>query len=377
MDFAFDGATRPTLTMTPFAQSPQDGAAVPGEVAEAAQLTPEEHRMADDFAAQIDLSNSTAILQYGAGAQKKMSDFSEQALERVQTRELGEVGELLAKMVTEIREFDTEDGKGFFGLFFSRGKNKIAALKTRYNKVEANVETICRGLEGHQVQLLKDIAVLDKMYEANLAYFKELSMYILAGKKKLEQVRGQNLPALLQKAQASNLPEDVQAVKDLESQCDRFEKKLHDLDLTRNVSIQTAPQIRLIQGNNTMMVEKIQSTLVNTIPLWKSQMVLALGVAHSKDAVQAQRAVTDLTNELLKRNADTLKTATVDIARETERGIVDMETLRHTNQTLLASLDEVVKIQQEGRQQRAAAEVELRKMEDELKAKLLETVSAR
>ena len=377
MDFAFDGATRPTLTMTPFAQSPQEGAAVPSEVAEAAQLTPEEHRMADDFAAQIDLSNSTAILQYGAGAQKKMSDFSEQALERVQTRELGEVGELLAKMVTEIREFDTEDGKGFFGLFFSRGKNKIAALKTRYNKVEANVETICRGLEGHQVQLLKDIAVLDKMYEANLAYFKELSMYILAGKKKLEQVRGQNLPALLQKAQASNLPEDVQAVKDLESQCDRFEKKLHDLDLTRNVSIQTAPQIRLIQGNNTMMVEKIQSTLVNTIPLWKSQMVLALGVAHSKDAVQAQRAVTDLTNELLRRNADTLKTATVDIARETERGIVDMETLRHTNQTLLASLDEVVKIQQEGRQQRAAAEVELRKMEDELKAKLLETVSAR
>lgn len=376
MDFAFDGATRPTLTMTPFAQSPQDGAAVPGEVAEAAQLTPEERRMVDDFAAQIDLSNSTAILQYGAGAQKKMSDFSEQALERVQTRELGEVGELLAKMVTEIREFDTEDGKGFFGLF-SRGKNKIAALKTRYNKVEANVETICRGLEGHQVQLLKDIAVLDKMYEANLAYFKELSMYILAGKKKLEQVRGQNLPAMLQKAQASNLPEDVQAVKDLESQCDRFEKKLHDLDLTRNVSIQTAPQIRLIQGNNTMMVEKIQSTLVNTIPLWKSQMVLALGVAHSKDAVQAQRAVTDLTNELLRRNADTLKTATVDIARETERGIVDMETLRHTNQTLLASLDEVVKIQQEGRQQRAAAEVELRKMEDELKAKLLETVSAR
>lgn len=227
------------------------------------------------------------------------------------------------------------------------------------------------------MQLLKDIAVLDKMYEANLAYFKELSMYILAGKKKLEQVRGQNLPALLQKAQASKLPEDVQAVKDLESQCDRFEKKLHDLDLTRNVSIQTAPQIRLIQGNNTMMVEKIQSTLVNTIPLWKSQMVLALGVAHSKDAVQAQRSVTDLTNELLRRNADTLKTATVDIARETERGIVDMETLRHTNQTLLASLDEVVKIQQEGRQQRAAAEVELRKMEDELKAKLLETVSAR
>lgn len=227
------------------------------------------------------------------------------------------------------------------------------------------------------MQLLKDIAVLDKMHEANLAYFKELSMYILAGKKKLEQVRGQNLPALLQKAQASNLPEDVQAVKDLESQCDRFEKKLHDLDLTRNVSIQTAPQIRLIQGNNTMMVEKIQSTLVNTIPLWKSQMVLALGVAHSKDAVQAQRAVTDLTNELLRRNADTLKTTTVDIAKETERSIVDMETLRHTNQTLLASLDEVVKIQQEGRQQRAAAEVELRKMEDELKAKLLETVSAR
>ena len=379
MDFEFDGAAQPSLTLTPFGSEPLVPERVVGETKplETPPLSPEEQKMVADFARQIDLSNSTAILQYGAAAQKKLSDFSQQALERVQTKELGEVGDLLAKMIQEIREFDTEEEKGFFGGLFSKGRNKIEALKTRYNKVEVNVETICKGLEGHQIQLLKDVAVLDKMYEANLAYFKELSMYILAGKQKLEEVRNTELPLLLTKAQSSNLPEDVQAAKDLESQCDRFEKKIHDLDLTRNVSIQTAPQIRLIQGNNSLMVEKIQSTLVNTIPLWKNQMVLALGIAHTADAVKAQKAVTDFTNELLRKNAATLQSATIETAQAAERGIVDMETLRHTNKTLIDTLDQVMKIQQDGRNQRAAAALELRKIEGELKAKLLETLSGK
>lgn len=373
MDFEFDGTVLPTLTMTPFGTKETNPKVEP---VEEPILTPEEKKMVDDFAQQIDLANSTAILQYGAAAQKKMSDFSEQALERVQSKDLGEVGDLLSKMVLEIQRFDTEDNKGFLGLF-NKGKNKIETLKVRYNKVEENIETICKGLESHQIQLLKDIAILDKMYEANLAYYKELTMYILAGKKKIEATRGQDLPLLLQKAQSSNLAEDVQAAKDLESQCSRFEKKLHDLDLTRNVSLQTAPQIRLIQGNNTMMVEKIQSTLVNTIPLWKNQMVLALGMAHTRDAIQTQKAVTDVTNELLRKNADNLKMATVDVAQETERGIVDLETLKHTNQSLIETLDEVMKIQQEGKNKRAAAELELRKMEGELKTKLLEAISSK
>ncbi|MDD6648157.1 MAG: toxic anion resistance protein [Firmicutes bacterium] len=373
----FKEATTPTLTMDPFKEMDK------AEIIEINQepepmddnvLSPEEQQMVNDFAEQINLDDSNAILQYGAGTQKKMADFSESALEKVKSKDLGEVGELLSDVVVELKGFDANEEKGLFG-FFKKGKNKVEALKARYNKVEANVEDICRVLEGHQVQLMKDIAVLDKMYEANMTYFKELTMYILAGKKRLADIRSGQLAQLVQKAQLSGLPEDAQAAKDLESKCDRFEKKLYDLELTRTISIQTAPQIRMVQGNNTMMVEKIQSTLVNTVPLWKSQMVLALGVAHSNDAVKAQREVSDMTNELLKKNAETLKMATVETARETERGIVDMETLQHTNQTLISTLDEVMQIQQDGRQKRAEAEVELRKMENELKVKLLEVVT--
>ena len=375
MDMEFKEAAAPSLTLDPFkeAETAQMAVAEKPEPVEEPVLTPEEQQMVDAFAQQIDLSNSTAILQYGAGTQKKMADFSETALEKVKAKDLGEVGDLLTGVVTELKSFDAEEEKGLFG-FFKKGKNKIEALKTRYAKVETNVESICKILESHQVQLLKDIAVLDKMYDANLTYFKELTMYIIAGKKKLEQVRNGELAELVQKAKAGGLPEDVQAAKDLESKCQRFEKKLHDLELTRTISIQTAPQIRLVQGNNTMMVEKIQSTIVNTVPLWKSQMVLALGVAHSSDAVKAHREVTDMTNELLKKNADTLKMATVETAKETERGIVDIETLQHTNQTLISTLDEVMEIQQEGRRRRSEAETELRKMENELKSKLLEVV---
>ena len=373
----FKEATTPTLTMDPFKEMDK------AEIIEINQesepmddnvLSPEEQQMVNDFAEQINLDDSNAILQYGAGTQKKMADFSESALEKVKSKDLGEVGELLSDVVVELKGFDANEEKGLFG-FFKKGKNKVEALKARYNKVEANVEDICRVLEGHQVQLMKDIAVLDKMYEANMTYFKELTMYILAGKKRLADIRSGQLAQLVQRAQMSGLPEDAQSAKDLESKCDRFEKKLYDLELTRTISIQTAPQIRMVQGNNTMMVEKIQSTLVNTVPLWKSQMVLALGVAHSNDAVKAQREVSDMTNELLKKNAETLKMATVETARETERGIVDMETLQHTNQTLISTLDEVMQIQQDGRQKRAEAEVELRKMENELKVKLLEVVT--
>ena len=373
----FKEATTPTLTMDPFKEMDK------AEIIEINQepepmddnvLSPEEQQMVNDFAEQINLDDSNAILQYGAGTQKKMADFSESALEKVKSKDLGEVGELLSDVVVELKGFDANEEKGLFG-FFKKGKNKVEALKARYNKVEANVEDICRVLEGHQVQLMKDIAVLDKMYEANMTYFKELTMYILAGKKRLADIRSGQLAQLVQRAQMSGLPEDAQSAKDLESKCDRFETKLYDLELTRTISIQTAPQIRMVQGNNTMMVEKIQSTLVNTVPLWKSQMVLALGVAHSNDAVKAQREVSDMTNELLKKNAETLKMATVETARETERGIVDMETLQHTNQTLISTLDEVMQIQQDGRQKRAEAEVELRKMENELKVKLLEVVT--
>jgi len=377
MDMEVKEATAPTLTLDPFKEMEEDAdnnaiTAVDEPVEETA-LSPEEQKMVDEFAKQIDLNDSTAILQYGAGTQQKMADFSETALEKVKAKDLGEVGDLLTSVVTELKGFDAEEGKGPFG-FLKKGKNKIEAMKARYTKVEANVESICKVLEGHQVQLLKDIAVLDKMYEANLTYFKELTMYIMAGKQRLEEIRTGELQQLLQKAQRSGLAEDAQAAKDLQSKCERFEKKLHDLELTRTISIQTAPQIRMVQGNNTMMVEKIQSTLVNTVPLWKSQMVLALGVAHSNEAVRAQREVSDMTNELLKKNAETLKMATVDTAKETERGIVDIETLQHTNETLISTLDEVMQIQQEGRQKRAEAELELRRMEGELKEKLLEVV---
>ena len=375
MDMEFKEASAPTLTLDPFKEAEKaEMVKVPEpEPMNDDVLSAEEQQMVDAFAQQIDLDDSTAILQYGAGTQKKMADFSSDALEKVKSKDLGEVGDLLTGVVTELKGFDTSEEKGLFG-FFKKGKNKVEALKARYNKVETNVESICKVLEGHQVQLLKDIAVLDKMYDANMMYFKELTMYILAGKKKLADINAGQLPMLVQKAQISGLPEDVQAAKDLESKCGRFEKKLHDLELTRTISIQTAPQIRMVQGNNTLMVEKIQSTLVNTIPLWKSQMVLALGVAHSGEAVRAQREVTDMTNELLRKNAETLKMATVETAREAERGIVDIETLQQTNQSLISTLDEVMQIQQEGRQKRAEAETELRRMENELKAKLLEVV---
>lgn len=336
-------------------------------------LTDEERKMVEDFSNQIDLHNSNAILQYGVGTQKKMADFSGDALENVKTKDLGEVGEMLSGVVAELRDFD-EEQKGFLGIF-KKTSNKIDALKVKYSKAETNIARICDALEQHQVQLLKDVAVLDKMYDLNLTYFKELSMYILAGKKKLQKTRETELAELLAKARMSGLPEDAQAAKDLEALCDRFEKKIHDLELTRMVSIQTAPQIRLVQNSDTMMIEKIQSTVVNTIPLWKSQMVLALGVSHAEQASRAQREVSDMTNELLKRNAETLKIAAVESARESERGIVDMETLKNTNASLISTLDEVMKIQAEGRAKRRAAEVEMQNMENELKQKLLEISS--
>lgn len=333
-------------------------------------LTEEERKMVDEFSGQIDLHNSNAILQYGAGTQKKMAGFSEDALENVKTKDMGEIGEMLSGVVAELKNFDEEE-KGFLGLF-KKSSNKIEALKTRYAKAETNIAKITDALEQHQVLLLKDVAMLDHMYEMNLTYFKELSMYILAGKKKLQQTRDTELTELLQKAKESGLPEDAQAAKDLQALCDRFEKKIHDLELTRMVSIQTAPQIRLVQNSDTMMVEKIQSTIVNTIPLWKSQMVLALGVSHAQEASRAQREVSDMTNELLKKNAETLKMASIESAKESERGIVDMETLKNTNASLISTLDEVMKIQQDGREKRRAAEAEMQNMEKELKQKLLE-----
>lgn len=337
-------------------------------------LSTEEKAMVDSFSQQIDLNNTNAILRYGAGVQKKMADFSETALDNVRSKDLGEVGNILSNVVTELKAFDIEEeeDKGFFGNLFKKTTNKVTSMKAKYAKAEENVNEICKSLEAHQVVLLKDIAVLDKMYELNLSYFKELTMYILAGKKKLEQVRSEELSELIRKAETTGLAEDAQAAKDLEGLCQRFEKKLHDLELTRMISIQTAPQIRLVQSSNTVMVEKIQSTVVNTIPLWKSQMVLALGVEHSSQAAKAQQQVTDMTNELLKKNAETLKMASIETAKAAERGIVDIETLKQTNTSLISTLDEIMKIQVEGREKRLAAECELRKMEDELKNKLLE-----
>ena len=334
-------------------------------------LSPQEQKMVDDFAAKIDIGNTNQILQFGAGTQKKMADFSDAALENVRTQDLGEVGDLLASVVGELKDFDAAEEKGLFG-FFKKQTARVDTLKNRYTKAEGNVAKITETLEQHQMRLMKDSAVLDKMYDQNLAYFKELSMYILAGKKKLQAVRGGQLRELQQKAATSGFPEDAQAASDLENKCGRFEKKLHDLELTRTISMQTAPQIRMIQNNDTTMIEKIQTTIVNTIPLWKSQMVLALGIAHSTEAAQAQRQVTDLTNELLKKNAETLHLASVETAREAERGIVDIETLRQTNQQLIQTLDDVMKIQQEGRVKRQAAEADMRRMENELKSKLLE-----
>ena len=335
-------------------------------------LSPQERKMVVDFSKQIDIRNSAAILQYGAGTQKKMADFSEEALDKVRTKDLGEVGDLLENVVSELKNFDAEEErKGIMG-FFKKGTDKLQSLKNKYSKAEANINKIVEMLEKHQIQLMKDAATMDKMYELNLNYFKELSMYILAGKKKLEEIRSTELPQLLSKAQSTNLPEDAQAAKDLDSLCDRFEKKIHDLELTRMIAIQTAPQIRLVQGNDTLMAEKIQSTIVNTIPLWKSQMVIALGVAHSTEAARAQREVTDMTNALLQKNAESLKMATLEAARESERGIVDIETLKKTNESLISTFDEVMNIQREGREKRRAAEAEMYRLEGELKQKLLQ-----
>ena len=364
----------PVLTLNPFGDTKEEVVEVKEEekIAELEVLTPEEKKMVADFAAKIDLRSSNAILQYGAGAQKKIADFSETALENVRTKDLGEVGDMLAGIVTELKSFDEEEEeKGLFG-FFKKGGNKLANMKAKYDKAEVNVNKICDALEGHQIQLMKDIAMLDKMYELNTTYFKELSMYIAAGKQKLQDVVEMELPELKAKAMRTGLPEDAQAVNDLNALCNRFEKKIHDLELTRTISLQMAPQIRLVQSNDTVMSEKIQSTLVNTIPLWKSQMVLAIGVENSSRAAKAQREVTDMTNELLRKNAEKLKLATVETARESERGIVDMETLKATNEALISTLDEVMKIQQEGKEKRKTAEVELNRIENELKQKLLE-----
>ena len=374
----------PTLTFEPFYevtsnQEPvkqqlvnQDAVKLEKPVLDESTLTPEEQKMINDFAEKIDFSKSNLILQYGVGAQKKIADFSESALNNVKTKDLGEIGEMLSSVVMELNSFDSEeDEKGFLG-FFKKTSNKLTAIKSKYDKAEVNVNKICQVLEVHQIQLMKDIAMLDKMYDLNKTYFKELSMYIFAGKKKLAKVQAEELPVLINKSSASGLPEDAQAVNDLVAICNRFEKKIHDLELTRMISIQMAPQIRLVQGNDTMMAEKIQSTIVNTIPLWKSQMVLALGVTHSGQAAKAQREVTDMTNELLKKNAETLKMATIETAKESERGIVDIETLRITNESLISTLDEVMRIQTEGHQKRKEAEIELNRIEGELKTKLLE-----
>nr|WP_317400157.1 toxic anion resistance protein [uncultured Gemmiger sp.] len=335
-------------------------------------LTPEEQQMVEDFAKKIDITNSQMVLQYGAASQKKLSDFSDTALSKVKTKDMGETGQLITELIGELQGFDaTEESKGIFG-FFKRQQTNIANLKTKYEKADVNVERIKAKLEDHQVTLMKDITMLDKMYQLNLVYFKELTMYILAGRKKLEDVRANELKAAQEKAQRSQLPEDAQAARDLADMCDRFEKKLYDLELTRNISIQMGPQIRLIQSNDTMMAEKIQTTIINTIPLWKNQMVLALGMAHSQQAMEAERAVTDATNELLRKNAATLKQGTIDIAKESERGVVDLETLKQTNQELISTLDELNKIRADGKAKRAAAEVELGRIEGELRAKLLE-----
>lgn len=368
----------PTLTFEPFQEKAEPavsaGASMEQPVIEpeAYPLSDEEKEMVNQFAQQIDLHNSQMIMQYGAGAQKKIADFSETALENVKTKDLGETGKLLTDVVSELKDFDSaEEEKGFLG-FFKKMPSKLDNMKARYSKAEGNVERICKVLNDHQVQLLKDSAMLDQMYELNKNYFKELTMYIAAGKQKIQDVKTKELPALMQKAQATGLPEDVNAVNDLSSLCDRFEKKIHDLELTRMVAMQMAPQIRMIQNNDILMSEKIQSMIVNTVPLWKSQMVLALGVAHSKQAAQAQKAVTDMTNELLRKNAETLKLASVETAQALERGVVDIETLTATNEMLISTIDEVEKIHQDGRIKRAQAEEQLQKMEYDLRNKLLE-----
>ena len=366
-------AEAPSLTFgdeaeTQAAQAPQAAMAEPEENV----LTPEELRQVEEFAKKIDVTNSKAVMTYGVGTQKKMADFSEKTLESVKTKDMGEVGDMVSGLVTQLKNFDLDENeKGIMGFFKKKG-NQMQELKTKYTTVEKNVEAISNELEKHQVTLLKDVELLDRMYELNLTYFKELSMYILAGKKKLKEVRETDLPALQKKAAESGLPEDAQAAKDLADQCDRFEKKLHDLQLTRAVAMQTGPQIRMIQSSNQIMAEKIQSTIVNTIPLWKNQMVIAIGIEHASQAARAEKEVNDMTNALLRKNADKLKQATVESAKEAERGIVDIETLRHTNEMLISTMDEVLAIQNEGRQKRAAAEKDLAQIEAQLRQKLLQ-----
>ena len=376
-----DKIAMPSLTLEPDLEEKSEAVVAAAPVAETPKipepvLTPEEQQIVREFAAKIDVENTAQIMQYGAGTQKKMADFSDAALANVRAQDLGEVGELIVNVVGELKGFDTEEDKGFFG-FFKKQANKLEMMKNRYDKAEVSVTKISDALQQHQVRLMKDSAMLDQMYEQNLAYFKELTMYILAGKQKLEEVRTGKLQQLEDTAHRTGLAEDVQAAKDLADKCQRFEKKIYDLELTRAISLQTAPQIRMIQNNDNVMVEKIQTTLVNTIPLWKNQMVITLGIAHASEAAAAQRQVNDVTNALLQANAKRLHTASVETAKEAERGIVDIETLKKTNAELIQTLDDVVKIQENGRTQRLAAEAEMAKMENELKNKLLDIRSGK
>lgn len=364
---------KPELTFEPFKEELQDMKIIEEkkEIVEEIELTEDEKKMIDQFVDKIEISNSNAILQYGVGAQKKISDFSQSALNEVKTKDLGEIGDILSKVVFQLKNFEEgEEKKGVFG-FFKKGKDKVTQMKINYENAENNIDEMCNVLENHQVQLLKDIAMLDRMYDINRTYFKELCMYILAGKKKLKKLEDEEIPKLQEKAKQSNNPQDAQELNDFVALCNRFEKKIHDLELTKMISLQMAPQIRLIQNNDSLMAEKIQSTIINTIPLWKNQMVLSLGVAHATDAARVQREVTDMTNELLRKNAEILKSSTIETAKESERGIVDIETLRATNESLISTLDEILNIQTEGRQKRREAEIELRNIEDQLKNKLI------
>ena len=364
---------KPELTFEPFKEELQDMKIIEEkkEIVEEIELTEDEKKMIDQFVDKIEISNSNAILQYGVGAQKKISDFSQSALNEVKTKDLGEIGDILSKVVFQLKNFEEgEEKKGVFG-FFKKGKDKVTQMKINYENAENNIYEMCNVLENHQVQLLKDIAMLDRMYDINRTYFKELCMYILAGKKKLKKLEDEEIPKLQEKAKQSNNPQDAQELNDFVALCNRFEKKIHDLELTKMISLQMAPQIRLIQNNDSLMAEKIQSTIINTIPLWKNQMVLSLGVAHATDAARVQREVTDMTNELLRKNAEILKTSTIETAKESERGIVDIETLRATNESLISTLDEILNIQTEGRQKRREAEIELRNIEEQLKDKLI------
>ena len=343
-----------------------------GNIAMEAQLSQEELKQVDDFSQQIDISNSAGVMNYGVGTQKKLADFSEKAIENVRTKDMGQVGDMITNLVTELKNFDVEEDEKGLKALFKKSANKLESMKAKYSKAETNVQTISNELEKHQVTLLKDIDVLDKMYDLNLNYYKELTMYILAGKKRLEQERNTTLVELQKKAEASGLPEDAEAAKDFANKCDRFEKKIYDLELTRTIAMQTGPQIRMVQSSDTVMAEKIQSTIVNTIPLWKNQMVIAMGIEHASQAAKAEREVNDMTNKLLRQNADALKVATIESAKEAERGIVDIETLKHTNESLITTLDEVLKIQTEGKAKRREAEAELVQIESQLKDKLLQ-----